>query len=155
MQKGRRSARRAVVLALAAVLVVGLAGCTGSESPPDRTTVEKVWTAAGIDPVSAVRAVGGVAVVYGTAGDDLVIYGLDPVTGAQLWSKPASLPTDQSDAIEVREIDGAVAYFRPTGSARLAVLVLADPTTGADLTVSAPRYWYTLPARCDDDAWVV
>ena len=92
--------------------------------------------------------------MYGTAGDDLAIYGLDPVTGAQLWSKPAALPTDRSDSIEVREIDGAVAYLRPTGTARLSQLVLADPTSGADLTVSAARYWYTLPARCDDDAWV-
>ena len=64
----RRSVRRAPARALAAALVaglaVGLAGCTGSDStPPVRTTVEKVWTAAGIAPVSAVRAVGGVAVV--------------------------------------------------------------------------------------------
>ncbi|HYN71373.1 MAG TPA: hypothetical protein VES60_02645 [Nakamurella sp.] len=150
----RRSVRRALALALLAVLTVGLAGCTGNDSSPDRTTVEKVWTAAGIAPVSEVQAVGGVAVVYGTAGDDLVIYGLDPVTGTQLWSKPAALPTDRSDSIDVREIDGAVAYLRPTGTARLSQLVLADPTTGADLTVSAARYWYTLPARCHDDAWV-
>jgi len=150
----RRSVRSALALALAAVLVVGVTGCTGGDSPSARTTVEKVWTAAGIAPVSEVRAVGGVAVVYGTAGHDLMVYGLDPVTGAQLWSKPAALPTNQSDSIEVREIDGAVAYLRPTGTARLSQLVLADPTTGADLTVSAARYWYTLPGRCSDDAWV-
>jgi len=148
----RSSARWA--LGLAAVLVIGLAACTGNNATPDRTTVEKVWTAAGIAPVSAVRAVGGVAVVYGTAGDDLVVYGLDPATGTQLWSRPAALPTDQSDSIEVRETDGAVAYLRPTGTARLSQLVLAEPTTGADLAVSAARYWYAFPGQCDDDAWV-
>ena len=95
---GRRSVRSALALALAAVLVVGVTGCTGGDSPPARIAVEKVWTAAGTAPVSEVRAVGGVAVVYGTAGHDLVVYGLDPVTGAQLWSKPAALPTNQSGA---------------------------------------------------------
>lgn len=152
----RRSARRWLALLLTAFAVIGTASCTGSDSsgPEVRTTIEKVWTAADIDPVSAVEEVDGVAVVYGTSGDDLLIYGLDPVTGAQLWSKPATLLTDESDSIKVSEIDGAVAYFRPTGTQRLAQLVLADPKTGADLTVSAPRYWYTLPVRCDDDAWV-
>lgn len=152
----RRSARRWLALLLTAFAVIGTASCTGSDSsgPEVRTTIEKIWTAADIDPVSAVEEVDGVAVVYGTSGDDLLIYGLDPVTGAQLWSKPATLLTDESDSIKVSEIDGAVAYFRPTGTQRLAQLVLADPKTGADLTVSAPRYWYTLPVRCDDDAWV-
>ncbi len=151
----RSSGRRGFVLALVAGLVAGVASCTGAGSaPPVRTTVEQVWTAAGIHPVSAVRAVGGVAVVYGTAGDELMIYGLDPVSGAQLWSRPVALPTDQSDSVAVRDIDGQVAYLRPTGSARLSQLVLAEPTTGADRTVSAPRYWYAFPGRCTDDAWI-
>lgn len=151
----RSSGRRGLVLALLAGLVTGVAACTGAASaPPVRTTVERVWTAADIHPVSAVRAVGGVAVVYGTAGDQLMIYGLDPVTGVQLWSEPAVLPTDESDAVAVHDFDGEVAYLRPTGSARVSQLVLAAPTTGADRTVSAPRYWYAFPGRCTDDAWI-
>ena len=64
----RRSARRWLALLLTAFAVIGTASCTGSDSsgPEVRTTIEKVWTAADIDPVSAVEEVDGVAVVYGT-----------------------------------------------------------------------------------------
>ena len=111
-----------------------MVACTSDDSAPApvRTTVEKVWTAAGIDPVSAVENIDGVAVVYGTVPDGLMIYGLDPTNGAILWSKPAAILSGQLSNLWVRDLDGTLAYFRPTGTDRVAQLVLADPKTGLD-----------------------
>ena len=154
----RRPGRRVPAFLAVAAIVLGTPGCTGTDSaPPEvRTTVDKLWTATGIDPVSAIKAVDGVAVVYGTIKDGLAIYGLDPATGTQLWTQRAGLPVADSDAIWVSDIKGTVAYFRPTGTDRLARLVLADPKTGADLAVSEPRYFSGGPVLCRDDdaAWV-
>jgi hypothetical protein len=60
-------------------LLAGLTACTSDEpaAAPVRTTAEQIWTTAGLEPVSAVRNVGGVAVVYGTTPGGLVIYGDD------------------------------------------------------------------------------
>lgn len=148
--------RRALALGVTLALMAGLAACTSDEpaAAPVRTTVEQIWTTAGLEPVSAVRNVGGVAVVYGTTPAGLVIDGLDPATGAQLWAKPAVLPIDDDDSWVIA-IGDSVAYFRPTGVDRISTLVVADPHSGADLTVSAPRYWNYWPKVCsDDDAWV-
>jgi outer membrane protein assembly factor BamB len=149
--KHRVNRRRISSLILALVVLAGIVACTSDDPAPTpvRTTVEKVWTAAGIDPVSAVDNIGGVAVVYGTVPDGLMIYGLDPTTGTILWSRPAAILSDALSNLWVWDLDGAVAYFRPTGTDRVAQLVLADPTTGRDLTVSAARYWAGYPGSCD------
>ena len=78
---------RALALGVTLALLAGLVACTSDEptAAPVRTTAEQIWTTAGLEPVSAVRNVGGVAVVYGSTPGGLVIYGLDPATGAQLW----------------------------------------------------------------------
>ena len=60
-----------------------------------------------------------------------MIYGLDPVTGARLWRRRAATAVG-THTVWVSEIGQSVAYFRPTGAARVARLVLADPRTGAD-----------------------
>ena len=153
----RARPRRQAALVAAVLVVLGeVAACTTDDgaAPPVRTVVEEVWTAAGIDPVSAVENIGGVAVGYGTGAGGLMIYGLDPATGTQLWSRPA-VTAVTADDVTVADIDGTVAYLRPTGTGRNAQLVLADPATGADLTVSGARYWFHPPHICDDDAgWV-
>ena len=158
VRHGGAPGRRWAGLGLVIGVLLGVAACTSGEStpvpPPARTTVERVWTAAGVDPVSAVVDVDGVAVVYGTVGNGLMIYGLDPATGAQLWTRPA-IPTVVADQVDLTPVDGSVAYFRPIGADRAAQLVLADPHTGADLTVSAARYWRGTPVLCADDRqWV-
>lgn len=156
-RSGRRT-QRWFASALALGVFASMVGCTGSgsDAPPVRTTVEKIWTAAGIDPVSQVDEIGGVAVVYGTTPTGLMIYGLDPATGAQLWSKPTIVgPTDSGNAIWTPDLSGTVTYFRPTGTDRLTQLVLADPKTGADKSVSEARYWSTYPPKCSsDDTWI-
>ena len=156
----RRRAGRRGGTALAVVLLVGgLTSCTAAEPqapPPPPAAVEKIWTTTDIDPISAVDEAGGVAVVYGTVPGGAMIYALDPATGDQLWSRPA-VPAVREDADDegYRELDDAVAYLRPTGTARVSQLVLADPRTGADVAVSAARYWGSRPAVCDDDPrWV-
>ena len=144
---------RALALGVTLALLAGLVACTSDEpaAAPVRTTAEQIWTTAGLEPVSAVRNVGGVAVVYGTTPGGLVLYGLDPATGAQLWAKPAAMPTADSTSVRVREIAGSVAYFRPTETPRMNQLVLADPRTGADKTVSTPRYWSVHRPDCESD----
>ncbi len=146
----RRATRRRISsLILALVVLAGIVACTSDDPAPTpvRTTVEKVWTAAGIDPVSAVDNVGGVAVVYGAVPDGLMIYGLDPISGVQLWSKPAVLATD-ANYVAVAQAHGKVNYLRPSGTDRISELVIADPRTGADLAVSAPRYWSWTGSEC-------
>ncbi|MET0966486.1 MAG: hypothetical protein ABWZ02_08830, partial [Nakamurella sp.] len=140
--------RRWLALATAMLVLSVVAACTGDDDAAPaaavRTTVEKVWTATGIDPVSSVKNVGGVAVVYGSTPTGLMIYGLDPATGAQLWSQPTVVPSADSGGVAwAPQVDDTVTYFRPTGTARLTQLVLADPKNGTDRTVSAPRYWST------------
>jgi hypothetical protein len=108
---------RALVLGVTLALLAALVACTSDdpEAAPIRTTAEQIWTTAGLEPVSAVRNVGGVAVVYGTTPGGLMLYGLDPATGSQLWSKPAAMPTADATMVGVREIAGSVATFgRPT-----------------------------------------
>ena len=155
--------RRALALGLTLALLAALVACTPDEpaAAPVRTTVEQIWTTAGLEPVSAVRNIGGVAVVYGTTPGGLVLYGLDPATGAQLWSKPAAMPTADATSVGVREIAGSVAYFRSTGIPRMNQLVLADPRTGTDRTATPPRYWSGYSPTCESDqsvaclsAWV-
>ncbi len=153
-------------LALVVCVCAALAACTGSDSAgdadeptstaaPARTAVEQVWTAAGIDPVTGVTTIGGVAVVFGTTPEGLLIYGLDPATGSILWSKPAIVPGSDFIGVWAHDIDGSVAYYRPTGTDRVSQFVLADPKTGADRSVSAARYWSAEPASCEDDeTWV-
>jgi hypothetical protein len=150
-----RAARRSRQWLAAAVVVTvwpALAACTGSDSagdsdaptstaPPARTAVELAWTAAGIDPVTEVTNIGGVAVVFGTTPQGLLIYGLDPATGSQLWSRPAVVAGSDFVGALAQDIEGSVAYYRPTGTDRVAQFVLADPKTGADRAVSAARYW--------------
>lgn len=151
-----RPRRQAALVAAVLVILGEVTACTTDDgaAPPVRTVVEKVWTAAGIDPVSAVENIGGVAVGYAADAGGLMIYGIDPATGTQLWNRPA-VTTVTADAVTMADIDGTVAYFRPTGTGRIAQLVLADPATGADLTVSSARYWFHTPHICDDDAgWV-
>ncbi len=65
---------RALALGVTLALLAGLVACTSDEpaAAPVRTTAEQIWTTAGLEPVSAVRNVGGVAVVYGTTPGGLV-----------------------------------------------------------------------------------
>ena len=151
----RRSWRRLLVFGIAlSTIVVGSACTAGDADPPPRTTVEQTWTAGGVNPVSAVENVGEVAVVYGTAPDGPSIHGIDPATGAEQWKRPA-VTMVAVDHAWVVEVDDTVAYLRPTGTRRVSQLVLADPATGDDLTVSDARYWASYPAECPDDAgWV-
>ena len=76
--------RRVLAFGIAAALLAALVACTPDEpaAAPVRTTVEQLWTTSGLEPVSAVQNIGGVAVVYGTTPGGLVLYGLDPATGA-------------------------------------------------------------------------
>jgi hypothetical protein len=162
-----RRVRRWPALVVVVCLCAALAACTGSDTagepaasptetaPPVRTAVEQVWRAAGIDPVTGVTTIGGVAVVFGTTSEGLLIYGLDPATGSILWSKPAIVPGSDFIGVWAHDIDGSVAYYRPTGTDRVSQFVLADPKTGADRSVSAARYWSAEPASCqDDETWV-
>jgi hypothetical protein len=156
--RGRRP-RRAAVLLAALLLVAALTSCTDTAAqlpPAPPAVVEKIWTTTGIDPISEVDRVGGVAVVYGTVPGGVMIYVLDPANGEQLWSNPAlPLWSRSADDDGYRRLDDSVAYFRPTGTDRVSQLVLADPLTGRDLVVSAARYWESAPAVCDDDpSWV-
>ena len=108
--------RRALALGVALALLAALVACTSNEpdAAPMRTTVEQIWTTAGLEPVSAVRNVGGVAVVYGTTPGGLVLYGLDPATGAQLWAKPAAMPTaDKRSWGFARSRDPSPTFGRP------------------------------------------
>jgi hypothetical protein len=166
---GRRPVRRSrpwLALAVLVCVCAALAACTGSDSAGDadaststaplaRTAVEQVWTAAGIDPVTGVTTIGGVAVVFGNTSDGLLIYGLDPATGSILWSKPAIVPGSDFIGVWAHDINGSVAYYRPTGTDRVSQFVLADPKTGGDRSVSAARYWSAEPASCEDnETWV-
>src|SRR5580765_4658192 len=91
---------RALALGVTLALLAGLVACTADEpaAAPVRTTAEQIWTTAGLEPVSAVRNVGGVALVYGTPPGGFVLYALDPATGGQLWANPAVLPIDYDDS---------------------------------------------------------
>jgi len=145
---GHKRGRRLLAWGTAVLIMAAGAACTsGASAPPGRSTVEMIWTARGIEPVSAVRNIAGVAVVYGTTPDGLRIFAIDPATGSELWSRPA-VTLVAAENVRVDSIDDAAVYLRPTGTQRVSQLVVADPSTGADLTVSAPRYWGPYAGGC-------
>ncbi|MBV9950732.1 MAG: PQQ-binding-like beta-propeller repeat protein, partial [Acidimicrobiia bacterium] len=101
-------------------------------------------------------AAGGVAVAYAAEKGRLSLVGVDASSGRQLWVRPAT-PSEAASGMPTtpmvlatgsREV---VAYFRPVHrGARRARLVVADPSTGDDITSSAASLFVEPPEVCGD-----
>ena len=158
----------AVDVALLVAAVVGALTVSDEGTPPPAvrsastqpTTalplVRPAWTNNAIHPVTSVLAVGGRLVVYGSEGNSLTLYGLDPATGQVAWQRAASTSaTTPGIGLRVLSVADAVVYLRPDPVDALgARLVAADPATGADRAVGAPAVFYTPPMDCGDNAHV-
>lgn len=133
---------------------IGTADPTTTALSPSLTAVEQAWAATAFEPRTTPKIIGGTAVIYGTVGTGLFLIGLDPATGAERWRRPASAASLNPDTeIDVDEIDGLVAYFRPDNPNLpvLSSIVLIDPATGTDMIAAELRGWYTFPEICPDD----
>jgi hypothetical protein len=153
----------------AAAVALSLCACTGEDPAPVAQTptvgadakpsrVEGGWRSSGLLPFSAVRNVGGTAVLYTrrpspAGGQEIWITALDPVTGEVLWQDEASpAKVSRGIPIGVAEVNGHVTYFRDVGGTGnlLARLVIADARTGNETAVSEPRYFGSPALPCGD-----
>ena len=154
MLRRSRTILTLVALALAASACNG-AGSKGNASPVQTRTTQVAWSAR-LSPVSQVRMVDGVAVLYITAGRDLDLVGLDPRTGHELWRRVASpsyiTPGVSIDVAPVGAKQDLVAFFAPNHAGAsyplYADLVVLDPSTGQDVQRLSGRYFKSTPDRC-------
>lgn len=147
--------RRCLVSAVLAVLVVS--GCSseagdesGARRPPPGLT--QAWRTFSISPIGQPVAAGDMVVVYGTATEDLFLYGVAVSDGSIRWRQPASPGAVETGVpLHPTVLDGRVAYFRPEpGGNRRARLVVASPGDGRDLLVSGPEVFRSHPRQCAD-----
>jgi outer membrane protein assembly factor BamB len=118
-----------------------------------------VWINTDRRPVGPVTAIG--STVVGLVVDDgrLLVIGIDPATGRELWQEPATPgAVTIGVAVDIEKIgEDKVAYFRPVENAsQFARLVVADARSGRDVAVSPPAWFSTYPYACtNQDACVL
>jgi hypothetical protein len=122
-----------------------------SAPPPADAKYAPAWIKIDRRPIGPVRAI-GVAVVGMVVEDGkLLVLGLDPATGHELWQEPAT-PGAVTIGVPVRIAkigEDKVAYFRPAEDATpFARLVVADARSGRDVAVSPPALFSTHPYPC-------
>jgi outer membrane protein assembly factor BamB len=127
------------------------APATVSAPPQGDTKYAPAWTNTDRRPIGQVQAIG--STVVGMVVDDgkLLVIGIDPATGHELWHEPATAGmVTIGVVVEVAKIgDDKVAYFRPVDDAPfLARLVVADARSGRDVAVSPPALFSTHPYAC-------
>jgi hypothetical protein len=161
--RARARARTEVVRGAAwAALILGCSCATTGDPagrPPPSMPAELralgssvAWVQAGLRPIRAPEAVGGVAVgIVSTPDRELLVVGLDPATGAKLWQQPTT-PSRVTRGVVVRIEkvgDDKIAYLRPTrDDGAHAELVVADARTGKDLARSPEAIFKGFPAAC-------
>lgn len=165
---------RTVIVALAATAasLASLNACTthhGRDSAPlpstehpTRTTGPKpappkpltpAWRSGGFSPVSMVRVVDHTAVVFGTHGRQLYLYGLNPASGAMRWRHPASsAAVPNGFQMDVRVIGGRVTFFGVSGGSAVqsASLMQVDASSGRVVMKTKPAPWESRPEECGD-----
>ena len=112
-----------------------------------------VWTRTGLRPIGQPRAVGPVVVGIVAAADRrLVLVGIDPATGRELWEQPVT-PSRATRGVVVdfaKVGEDKVAFLRPTADtdAGSAVIVVADARTGADIAKSPEALFTSMLVSC-------
>ncbi len=95
---------------------------------------------------------GGLFVLYGRHGDQLLLLGVDPATGKTRWQQPAGVGTATGAQPSVAVSQARVAYLRPDPKvARRSIVVVADATTGTDLVRSSPGFYAPGLGACSVD----
>lgn len=91
---------------------------------------QPAWFTTDLKPASSAVDVSGVAVLYVHEGPNLFLKGLDPTTGNELWSRPATISgADSETGIGVTVLrNNLIAYLEPLDvSQRKAKAVIIDP----------------------------
>ncbi len=111
-----------------------------------------VWRSSGFTPRSPVHVIGSVAVVYGSVGDQLFLFGLDETSGVTRWQVPASGSSiAPAVTLDVTTIGGRVVFYGATSAAteNVARMQALDPGTGVIVASSSPQRWVSAPVSCD------
>ena len=109
------------------------------------------WINTDRHPIDQVKAIGSTMVGLVVDDGTLLVIGLDPATGHELWHEPATPGSVMiALAVEVAQIgEDKVAYFRPVENViPYAQLVVADARSGRDVAVSPPMMFSTTPYAC-------
>src|ERR1044071_2497465 len=130
--------------------MAGVPGAVTTRLPGD-ARYAPVWINTDRRPIGQVTAIG--STVVGLVADDgtLLVIGIDPATGHELWHEPATPGTvTVGVAVKVAQIgEDKVAYFRPVENVTTyAQLVVADARSGRDIAVSPPMLFSTHPYAC-------
>ena len=144
-----------------AVALLSLSACaTENVGPPPAAAaastrapeVALLWTNAELHPIAQPKAVGGVAVgIVHVAERKLMLVGIDPATGHELWRHPIT-PSRITRGVAVDFVtvgEDKVAYLQPTsvinGAAELSV---ADARSGAVVASTQALQFRSPIARC-------
>jgi hypothetical protein len=114
------------------------------------------WDLTTVHPVTAPVSVAGRIVVYTADAGQLTLRGLDPASGATLWSQPASTAQNTpGQPFEVAHLGTTVFYYVVAGDPtdHLAEIAAVDASTGKQLWVTSQSASYAdMPALCSDNA---
>ena len=121
-------------------------------APSAPGSLEIAWVNNELGPVGQPLAVGALALgIVSTPDRRLLLVGLDPATGRELWQQPIT-PSAVTPGVRVVFTpvgNDKVAYFRPTSvDTAYAELVLADAATGADLAKTPEALFSSPPYLC-------
>ena len=144
-------ARHALAALLLASACASATRETGARAPSTSPTAAAprtmlAWVNTELRPIAQPLAVGGVAVgVVSADSRKLLLVGVDPATGHELWRQPLTPSMVSTGTIfHLQKLgDDRVAYFRPTRADGChAELVVADARTGRDI-VKTPEAVFT------------
>jgi hypothetical protein len=131
-----------------------------SAPPPSDSRYTQAWINTDRHPIGQLTAIDSTMVGLVVHDSELLVVGIDPTTGHELWHRPAT-PGAVTPGVVVHIAKvGAnkVAYFRPVAHPNFAAqLVVADARSGRDLAVSPPAWFTAYPFACmnDQDACVL
>ena len=114
------------------------------------------WDLTTVHPVTGPVAVGGLVIVYTADAGQLTLRGIDPASGATVWSHLASTAQNTpGQAFDVAYLGTTVFYFITAAnpSDHVAVIAAVDATTGKEKWVTQqPASYADMPALCSDKA---
>jgi rRNA maturation protein Nop10 len=121
-------------------------------APPRDAKYAPAWSYRERRPIGQVWAIGSTVVGLVVDNGKLLVIGIDPATGHELWHEPAT-PGSVTVGVAVRIAkigEDRVACFRPVeGAIPFAQLVVvADARSGRDVAVSPPARFSTHPYPC-------